>query len=60
MTYYRELLHISETNRILADHVEFELDLEEIEAELGPATMPRRILKDRENPLESMRPVEFR
>jgi hypothetical protein len=60
MSYYRELLRIGETNGILADHVEFELDLEEAEDEFGPATMPRRILKDRENPMESLRPLEFR
>jgi hypothetical protein len=60
MSFNRDLLRVSETNRILADHVEFHLDLEEAEAEFGPTTLPRRILKDRENPLESMRPVEFR
>jgi hypothetical protein len=60
MSYYRDLLRVSEANRIVADHMQFQLDLEEIEAEFGPTTLPRRILKDRQSPLESMRPVEFR
>jgi hypothetical protein len=60
MSFYRDLLRVSEANRIEADHIEFQLDLEEVETEFGPTTLPRRILKDRESPLESMRPVEFR
>jgi hypothetical protein len=51
---------MSEANRLIADHLEFVLDVEEDEEEFGPSQLPRRILKDRENPLESMRPLEFR
>jgi hypothetical protein len=51
---------MSEANRLVADHLEFVLDVEEDEEEFGPSELPRRILKDCENPLESMRPLEFR
>jgi hypothetical protein len=60
MNFTKELMLMSATNRLVADHLEFVLDLEEDEDEFGPSQLPRRILKDRENPLESMRPLEFR
>jgi hypothetical protein len=60
MNFTKELMLMSEANRLVADHLEFVLDVEEDEEEFGPSQLPRRILKDRENPLESMRPLEFR
>jgi hypothetical protein len=60
MIFTKELMLMSEANRLVADHLEFVLDVEEDEEEFGPSQLPRRILKDRENPLESMRPLEFR
>jgi hypothetical protein len=60
MDFTKELMLMSADNRIIGDHLEFVLDLEEDEDEFGPSSLPRRILKDRDNPLESMRPIEFR
>jgi hypothetical protein len=60
MDFTKELMLMSAANRIIGDHLEFVLDLEEDEDEFGPSSLPRRILKDRDNPLESMRPIEFR
>jgi hypothetical protein len=51
---------MSAANRIVGDHLEFILDLEDDEEEFGLSQLPRRILKDRDNPLESLRPIEFR
>jgi hypothetical protein len=48
---------MSEANGLVADHLEFVLDVEE---EFGPSQLPCQIIKDRENPLESMHPFEFR
>jgi hypothetical protein len=36
------------------------LDFEEMEAVFGPLSLPHRLLTDRENPLEALRPGEFR
>jgi hypothetical protein len=60
MDFTKELMLMSEANRLVADHLEFVLDVEEDEEEFGSCQLPRRILKDRENPLESMQPLEFR
>jgi hypothetical protein len=60
MNFTRELMLMSESNRLVADHLELVLDVEEDEEEFGPCQLPRRVMKDRENPLESMRPLEFR
>jgi hypothetical protein len=60
MDFTKELMLMSEANRLIGDHLEFVLDIEEDEEQFGPSQLPRRILKDRENPLESMRPLEFR
>ena len=47
-------------NRIRRKHLDFVVDVEIAESILEPAELPRRIFKDRMNPLESMRPLEFR
>jgi hypothetical protein len=60
MDFTKELMLMSKANRLIGDHLEFVLDIEEDEEQFGPSQLPRRILKDRENPLESMRPLEFR
>jgi hypothetical protein len=60
MSFYNDIRRSSETVKVLGDHVEFLLDLEEEEARFGPCELPRRILRDRDNPLESLRPLEFR
>jgi hypothetical protein len=50
---------MSEANRLVSDHLEFVLDVKEDEEEFGPSQLPWRILKDRKNPLETMRLLEF-
>ena len=48
------------TELIRREHLDFVVDVEIAESILEPAELPRRIFKDRMNPLESMRPLEFR
>ena len=45
---------------IKSDHLHYLHDLEENEIRFGRAELPRTRLKDRSNPLENMRPMEFR
>jgi hypothetical protein len=49
-----------EEERIAQEHINFVLDFEEMEAVFGPLSLPHRLLTDRENPLEALRPGEFR
>jgi hypothetical protein len=42
------------------DHINFVLDFEEMQAVFGPLSLPHRLLTDRDNPMESLRPGEFR
>ena len=59
MALSREYHRVSEMNRIMRDHLDFLCDVE-IEEELTePAALPKRIIRDRMNPLE-LRPLEFR
>ena len=60
MSLSKELLRVCEANRIRMDHLDFVIDVEVAESIMEPARLPRRIFKDRMNPLESMRPLEFR
>jgi hypothetical protein len=59
MNFTKELMLMSEANRLVSDHLEFVLDVKEEEEEFGPSQLPWRILKDRKNPLETMRLLEF-
>ena len=57
MALSREYHRVSEMNRIMRDHLDFLCDVE-IEEELTePAALPKRIIRDRMNPLE-FRPLE--
>ena len=59
MALSREYHRVSEMNRIMRDHLDFLCNVE-IEEELTePDALPKRIIRDRMNPLE-LRPLEFR
>ena len=60
MSLSKELLRVCEANRIRREHLDFVVDVEIAESILEPAELPRRIFKDRMNPLKSMRPLELR
>ena len=59
MALSKDLLRVCEVNRIMKDHLDFMCDVEIDEVSIEPAELPRRIFKDRLNPLD-MRPSEFR
>jgi citrate lyase beta subunit len=59
MSFVETVGHLLEENEIVQDHIALILDLEDL-AEVFGATLPHRVLSDRENPLECLRPREFR
>ena len=60
MSLSKELLRVCEANRIRREHLDFVVDVEIAESILEPAELPRRIFKDRMNPLESQKRVWYR
>ena len=59
MSLFRDLLRVSEINRIMRDRLDFICDVEVDESMYEPAELPRRVIKDRFN-IFHMRPLEFR
>jgi hypothetical protein len=60
MSFEESISNLLEENNVVQDHIQFVLDFQVLEDLLGPASLPRRLLTDRENPLECLRPNEFR
>ena len=56
MALSREYHRVSEMNRIMRDHLDFLFDVEIEEEPIEPAALPKRIIRDRMNPLE-LRPL---
>jgi hypothetical protein len=60
MDFIKEVLALREENEIISDHIELILAFEELQKVVGPISLPHRLLTDRDNPLEALRPTEFR
>jgi hypothetical protein len=60
MSLEESVSNLLEENNVVQDHIQFVLDFQDLEELFGPASLPRRLLTDRENPLECLRPNEFR
>jgi hypothetical protein len=54
--FCRAISRTEEQERIAQEHINSVLYFEEMQAIFGPISLPHRLLTDRENPLESLRP----
>jgi hypothetical protein len=59
MVFCNAISRTQEEERIAQEHINFILDFEEMQAVFGPLSLPHRLLTDRENPLECLRPGQF-